>query len=324
MAEAAPGVANAGGDFRKGRSPTWRSALADQHISGGQRVDALGGQQHFGASSYFACTSRSAGQEFGSGLVEAHSPQEFLGHAVHLNHDGIRHLLRSGAKVFGHLATPCRPLFEVIPAFPDQVGEFVELGATFRQADQFRPEEKSRVVWICTTQDGSQCQRSAAHGNGRAHVNIVIVVLVPPNEIRGLQGLQTLVKRHLLRTAQSAPCGSNRLVTSGGGMLQLGRHIRDGVLRQQRPDRAEHRGWIFPPNVNAKVADVFRTPAPGLQKFLQLVLKTACGRSGLAQCGGNAPGLIFLEDGLQPCVPGFRRQTEERLIALGDFAGISC
>src|SRR4029079_18332014 len=133
---------------------------------------------------------------------------------------------------------------------------------------------------------------------------VVVVVVLPPREVRRPAGGQATVEELLLLQGEGGPGRvDSRLALFDGGVAGFF-EVVVGVLQQERLDRAQRRGGILDPARQRNVAGALVTPAVDLQEVVELRQPGAGGTAVGGQRAADPVGLVGGEYLLQARAAG--------------------
>src|SRR5580692_5585901 len=161
--------------------------------AGDAAADALGG--------------RHAGQrlDLPAGVRRLDGPQEVAVQPEDLDQDRVVHRLRYGADHLGHGRPALQPVVEVLLALLDQAAELA-IGPTPRgDVHDLLPEQVQRVVLVAGPDPVRDGLAGPPHRQRDAQVDVVVVVVLPPGEVRRPAGGEAAVEELLLLQGEGGP-----------------------------------------------------------------------------------------------------------------------
>ena len=241
-----------------------------------------------------------------AGADRLHGPQEVAVQPEDLDQDRVVDRLRDGADHLGQARPPVQPVVEVLLALLDQAAQpGVVRPAPGRHVHDLFPEQVQRVVLVVRADPVRDALAGPPHRQRDAQVDVVVVVVLPPREVRRPARGQAAVEELLLLQRQGGPGRvDGRLALLDGGVAGL-LEVVVGVLQQERLDRAQRRGGVLDPARQRDVARALGAPAVDLQEVVELGQPGAGGAAVGGQRGADPVGLV----GGEHLVPGRPRRA---------------
>ena len=162
-----------------------------------------------------------------------------------------------------------------------------------------------------------------SHRQRDAQVDVVVVVVLPPREVRRPAGGQAAVEEFLLIQGESGPGRVDGRLALLDGRVPGRLEVVIGVLQQERLDRPEGRGRVFDPARQRDVAGSFGTPAVDRQEVVELG-QPGAGRAALdGQRGAYLIGVVRGEGRLQPGRAGRGGQPPQLPVGFHDLGVVA-
>src|ERR1700733_15696226 len=265
----APAVAYTGGNFGEGGCPCRSGTHADQDVALLQPRQLVRRTQHPRDATRDSRRCRHARQLREVGATGSHSFEEFVGDAENFNHYRLSDRFRRRTKHDGHFLNSLVPFIEISFAVADDRFEGFAALLAGRERTQLGIEQKIHIIWIGEVDRSGDRLRRFADRNGAAHVDVPIMVIVPPRKICVLAGSERLIERTTFLGAHLAARLLDQALAFCDRRVQAAFEGIGIIALQKRLDDAKAAIRIFDPGRRTDIDNAVTAPAVFLQERIE-------------------------------------------------------